>query len=323
MNRRGVKWVAALLLALGVALIAVGAHAADKVSAEALFQEGKELMDAGNFEEACPKFQASYEADPAIGALLNLALCHQKEGKTASAWAEFMEASALAKRSGDATRAKGAANHAKELEAKLSHLTITASEPVEGLEVTRNGEPMAAGSLGSRLPVDPGEQEIVATAPGHRPWSTTITLGPDGDDQSVEVPGLEPGPADESESAEADEGGSGQAIAGWVLTGVGTASIVVAAILGGLASSKVSDARDDPTLCPDEVCTQEGRDQIDSAEGMAHGSTALFVIGGAFVVGGVIMLLTADSGDEPAEETARLIPTIGPSGAGLTLRGRW
>jgi len=315
------RLVLATMLGLVIASGAVTARGADKASAEALFQQAKDLMEAGRLDEACPKFQASYEADPAIGALLNLALCHQKQGKTASAWAEFTAAAAMAKRAGDATRAQGAADLARDLKPKLSRLTITAAEPIPGLEVTRNGEPMAQGSLGTPLPVDPGDQEIVATAPDHQRWSTTVTVEPDGDQQQIRIPALEPASAEGTGAVTSNDGRSAQSIAGWVLTGIGGASILVAAILGGVASGDVSDARDDPALCPDEVCTEAGREQIDSAEALANGSTAMFVIGGAFVVGGVVLLLTSDSDDEPARESAWILPAVGPTGAGLTITG--
>src|SRR5690606_30041935 len=81
-------------------LIVSGTARADKATAESLFQEGKRLMEQGQIEEACPKFQASMDAEPSVGAMLNLARCHELTGKTATAWAEYTEAANLARRAG-------------------------------------------------------------------------------------------------------------------------------------------------------------------------------------------------------------------------------
>lgn len=321
----------AVISLLGVAWPAQAARAADKATAEALFQKGKVLMDAGHVDAACPKFQASYEADPAIGALLNLALCHQKQGKTASAWAEFVEAAVLAKRAGDDARRQGAERHARALEPKLSRLTIIATDPTPGLAVSRNGTPLAEGSLGTALPVDPGEHQLVAEAAGYESWSTSITIEPNGNRQTVRIPALAEASAgqDDAGGPAPDEDGSSttgaQSVAGWVLTGVGAASLVVAAVLGGVASVEVDEAREDPTLCQDDLCTPKGWNQVDAAEAKAHGSTAMFVIGGASIVSGVVLLLTAqgEDEDEPADDVAMLSAEVGPAGVGLTFRDRF
>lgn len=94
-----------------------GAHAAeaDSASAEALFREGKRLMDAGRYPEACPKLAESYRLDPATGALLATALCYERAGRLASAWAAYTEAAARAKQEGSVDREEIARDKAAEL----------------------------------------------------------------------------------------------------------------------------------------------------------------------------------------------------------------
>ncbi|MBK7777474.1 MAG: hypothetical protein IPI43_25675 [Sandaracinaceae bacterium] len=79
-----------------------------QAAAEALFREGRRLMEEGNYDEACPKFEASNRLDVAVGTLLNLGVCWEQGGRLASAWATFLEAAALAARTGSPEREHGA-----------------------------------------------------------------------------------------------------------------------------------------------------------------------------------------------------------------------
>src|SRR5678816_2011124 len=81
-----------------------GAQSDRKALAEALFQDGRELLAQGKTQEACVKFASSQHVEPKLGTLLNLAACHEAEGKTASAWAEFTEAAVQAERSNQSER---------------------------------------------------------------------------------------------------------------------------------------------------------------------------------------------------------------------------
>ena len=65
------------------------------------------------------KFAESHRLDPSGGTILNLALCHEKEGKLARSWSEFTEAIAFARRDYRADREAEAQDHAGKLEPRL------------------------------------------------------------------------------------------------------------------------------------------------------------------------------------------------------------
>ena len=172
---------------------APAASAADPV-AETLFQDAIALMKESKFAEACPKLEASQAREAKSGTLLVLGSCHEQLGRTATAWAEYKEAATLARTEGRNENAERADEFAAAVEPKLSRLTIVVSQPPEGaaLTIALDGEPVAAGILGSAVPLDPGTHTIDASASGFEPHRQTVTIGPDGDAQTVTIPALTP-----------------------------------------------------------------------------------------------------------------------------------
>jgi len=313
-------------------LIALSAWAGDKAAATALFEEGMKLLDAGEVDEACPKFVASIEAYPSPGGMLNLARCHREQGKTATAWAEYNQAAEMFDKVGS-ERASFARSEAAALEAKLSKLTVTVESPVAGLQVLRDGVALKAGAYGVAVPVDPGEHKIVAAAPGHEPWSTAVTVGPDGDTKTIAIPALiegpEPGPGD---SGQTEPDGSGDdSLAFYIGAGVAGAVGVAGFILGGVFGSKASSDWDSAReQCPENgnYCTAEAVTLAADAKSSATVSTVGFVLGGAgLVTAGVLILLTLGGEPDPPGDAAsgsvRIFPMVLPGSGSVLLQGRF
>jgi hypothetical protein len=169
--------------------LAAAQNASDtKAAANALFDEGKRLIAAGDVDHACAKFEASTQLVDQLGVRLNLADCHERQGRTATAWAEFSEAASQADKRGDA-RAAYARQRAEALEPRLTKLVISvlpANRP-PGLVVRRDNVVVPSEAFGTPLPVDPGSHTIRASV-GGRIWLDRIEARKPGEVITVEVP---------------------------------------------------------------------------------------------------------------------------------------
>jgi hypothetical protein len=190
----GLVFGGVLLLVVGRA----GAQSATEVSlAETLYRQARELSAASNYAEACPKFAESYRLDPATGTLLNLASCHEAQGKVASAWLEFSDALIQSRRDRRQSRIKFAEERLAALEPKLSRLTLVLAPEVNEpeLSIALDGVGIGRAALGVPTPVDPGKHQVEVKAPGKKPWSAAVEIGAAADTQTVTIPVLETPPA--------------------------------------------------------------------------------------------------------------------------------
>lgn len=192
--RRIRTWIPlfAFLLTCLAALPAALAQS-DAATAQALFDEGKRLLDEKKYAEACPKLEESQRLDPAIGTKYHLARCYEAIGRSATAWSIYIEVADEAKSKGQADRESTARDAAKALETKLVRLKIDVATPAEGLEVQRNGKPIGGAQWGMSIPVDPGTIRVVAWAPNRKVFETSVTLDTPGQSETVSVPELEKG----------------------------------------------------------------------------------------------------------------------------------
>src|SRR5271165_4618178 len=187
-SRCAATWVA-VGLCLAVSGSARAQTSGSDVAATALFDEGRKLMAAHDYANACPKLAESQRLAPSGGTLLNLAECYEKNGQTASAWAAWKDAASRANAAGKADIEKQASDRATALEPTLAKLAITlaAGSDVTGLQVKRDGVLVGHAEFGTALPVDPGSHTVEASAPGKQPWSTKVDVAARQKDASVAV----------------------------------------------------------------------------------------------------------------------------------------
>jgi hypothetical protein len=149
----------------------------DAAQAKRLFADGMKHLAAGEWEQACPRFEQSLACHPRASTQTKVAGCREHDGKLVEALVEYRNALTLET---DAKKTREVEAEIRSLidavEARVPRLTITVSPPVADLEVKLNGRPVSPAQLGSPLRVDPGEQRVSVSAPGYPEEQVTVAL---------------------------------------------------------------------------------------------------------------------------------------------------
>lgn len=328
-KHRLMRWLLVMGVILTTGLIPANAEAStaeERAMADALFREAKALMRKKDYPKACRKFEESQRLDPRDGTLLNLAVCHEKEGKFATAWVEFQESLAAAKAAKRWGRITLAKRRMKALESKVPFLTVEVSPgAATGFELRRNGVVIAQPAWGTAMPVDPGEHKLEASAPGHIPWDGTFEVDV-GQDKTVVVPVLtekpKPPPPKPKPKPKPPEM-SNRELSAYVVGGAGIVATGVGAYFGLKAMGKSGDSDEH---CNGSLCDQTGLDLNDEAKSAARVSNIAFGLGLIGVgVGSYLLLTEPEPGDHESKDAAQLLmtPVALPGQAAIVVRGRW
>lgn len=282
------------------------------------------MENPATLAEACRTLAKSYELSPRGDTLLNLAECHRREGKTATAWREFDEAIRHGAQVGYADAVKVARTYRDDLVSKLSRLTVTVpaeTAALEGLGIEVRGKPLARDQWDEPTPIDPGPLEVTAVAKGHVAFRRQIVIGPEADSKTVVVK-LErvplptalppkPGPA-----APAPEP---RPVWPWAVGGVGLGLLGASVAFGidAVAAGKNLDDRCGPerTACPVGYDHEAARSRELASFGLFVG----FGAGGLVALGAAALGLGLSGGSNESEAMTSL--SVSPSS--FTLLGRF
>jgi hypothetical protein len=313
--------------ALGCAVLFTNleAHAqADVGKADALFNAGRSLLEAGEYSDACPKFAESQKLAPGLGVTLYLADCYERLGRTASALAEFRRAVSIASARKD-KRGVVAEERASSLESRVPELVIvvTPAARAQGVTVTRDGEVVPSTQWDTPTRTDPGVHQIIVTAPSKATRHLTATLVAQKGVVATMVDGLEdPQPeSPTSPSASQDHPGGNQEpfqTRRWVsfaVGGVGVVGVSVGVVLGALAVSNLHSSNDGPCNAADQ-CTPGGQALRQDALHFANGATGAFVVGGAALAAGAVLYFTIPKPRAPGVGL-EIYPILSPQRMGV------
>ena len=281
-------------------------------AAQTLFEEARALIAAGNYAAGCAKLEGSQALDPGPGTQYNLALCYEKSGRTASAWATYLESASAYQATNRPDWEAKARDRATALANTLSKVTIVSPPGAPGdLAITRDGVAVVASELGVAIPVDPGQHVIAATAHGRAGFHVAIVVAP-GESKQVDVVLGEP--------VGAPVGGARDHTLAYVVGGVGIAGLAFGAVTGlGAINKNASSTK----ACPEDgVCRDAAaRRSNHTASDWATASTIGFIAGGALLASGVVLFMLAPPTRTTAGSRPFVRPSVGLGAVGLV--GAW
>ena len=282
--------------------------------AEAAFEQGRKLMAAKSYADACAAFELSQRLDPQYGTQFNLAGCYTALDKIATAWKLYQE---LARSDSNAPRGARSALIAKELAARVPKLRIRVDQQAEGLKVIV-GATDVTSLVGADVPFDAGHYVVEATLPGYRPFreEEEIEVEAGGEAREIAIvferdPALDPSTRRRNEEVGAlarRKRYGAIAIAG----GGGLVAIGLVAGWRALANRNTSRDLCNAAACPDR---DGALSHLDRAQGWGTVSTVSVVLGVVGAAGGYYLWRTSSA------RLRRVGASAGPASASLVISG--
>ncbi len=286
----------------------------EKIRADKLFDDGRRYLAAKEYALACTAFEQSEASDPAIGTLLNIALCYETWGKTTAAYRWYLEAETMAKQHAD-DREKGATAKVAELAPKVPHLIVEIPKDADpATTFMLDGNEIERAKLVEDQLIEPGKHTIVARLTGKPPKETIVDVK-QGEKKKITIDVPRP------EVKLIVKGGQrkqGKFYGGIGMLAGGGVALGVAGYVSLVARQDYADAL---VACPMNTCeTQDAFEATRSARKKANAMTFVGAGGVALVGVGLWFVLTSKT-PKITEKQLVLSPQVGPDHIGVALGG--
>ncbi|MBX3224921.1 MAG: hypothetical protein KF795_30675 [Labilithrix sp.] len=322
---------ASVTLGLTALLMAPSASASPESDAKDLFARGRDLRSANDCGSAAPLFRKAWQVYPqGLGSLRNLAECEEQLGHFASsrrAWLDLKRA--LITAPNDAKYDgwdKDAEEAAARLKPKVAAFVVDVyvkspdgealANENTGVEIFVNGESVGTTLVGTPLERDPGSYRIRAQMPDAQPVEQTVNVSA-GDNPHVTMR-LTVTPKPKTEVVKEDHGT--RRTIGWIVAGVGAASLVGSGVTFLLRQGALSDLDDG---CPERRNCPDGlRSTVDTGKTMSTLTSILLPVGVVGVGAGLALVFTSGSSTSSADsgKAARSV-RVAPALGGLSVSG--
>ncbi len=293
------------------------------------YSDGEKAFNDGKYSDAYDDFKKAYSLIPSPHAQYWMAMCLDKEGKSAEAYAAFKTFfdNPRADKVGDEkmASAKDAFNRLKSTPGEVDFKTTPA-----GATITVDGQAQM-GETPMSVKIPPGDHKIEVSAPGYQTQKMDLTIAPgEKQEQAVTLeagaapaaaappaaPAPAPAPAPTEPPAPPPKKSK---VPAYVTLGIAGAGLIVGGIFGAKALGDKSKFNDHPT-----------NDNADTTERDALIADMAFGVAITLGVTGVVLLTSSGSGDAakesgkleklPAKATLNVAPYMSPHGGGAAAR---
>jgi len=302
---RGFSAAALVASVLASTATASADAAEDRAAARQHLTQAQEAKKQGQLAEACGHLQEVERLDPKLPTLIELAECTEQLGQLVEAKAHWAAARDRAKQTEKPQSRAKAEERLAAVEKRVAQLTLQLANAPAGAQVFRDDVAVDAASLGTALPMNPGDHSIVVKVAGHDDAKYDVKLA-EGDNQTLSIAAgpataasLPPPPPPPPPKVvvkpvqpEPDVGrGSGQRTAGLILGGAGLVSAGIGGPLWFIGH------RDGNSLGP-------------TADQQLLAGQILVIGGGALFVTGAVLFIAAPSSEAPARARLPITPTL-------------
>lgn len=230
---RDLMVAASVAAALLVSASGVEAQDANALAARALFNEGIELSDHGQWHEAIDRFRRALALRDSAVIAYNLGIALEHDGHPVEAAERFRRVTR--DEAAGATMRSDAQAALTEAEAAIAWVTTTWEGDSAELALHVDGAERPLALLGARMPLDPGDHHVALVRGGVEVAAGRITVRASEVSslalETLETPVVEVVPVDDDVASEAAGGGGGERgedPAPWIGLGVGAGVVVVA-----------------------------------------------------------------------------------------------
>jgi hypothetical protein len=292
--------------------------AAEKRDAAALVLEGRRLLNAGDALAALGKFQAAHDILRAPTTGLDVATALEALGQLVEARAMVYIVSKLSAEPNEPFSYRQARSSAAAaigaLDSRIPSLVLhIEGAPKEIVTASVDGKKIPLNSLTEPITRNPGQREVVVSAPGYRTMRTTVELV-EGVTMPVEVTlVLTPEPEKDASTPPRNNV--------FVYAGIGVSGALAVLAVGTGIGAAVAKAKGDDdweaancsaTPKPPSSCYSNFDEQ--EAKRVLLGSTAVWTAVGAVAVGSgtlAYVLLTKAPDENPTKQGIWVSPTLG------------
>lgn len=299
---------------------AVAQDPAQAPSAEALkhareqFGQALALQTAGDWAGALTllKEVAAVKSTPQVR--FNMALCEERLGKLVAALGDYELAAADARAEKADQVAEEVERRLEALRQRIPRITVNRGSGAEAAIISLDGVSLGDQVIGTPMPTDPGPHTVEARSPGFKPFRQSLRLAEQQSEELEIVLEPEPAPPPEVRPAPPPPLRGRSRVYGYVVGGVGVASLATAGVFLGLRHGKISDL---DKACPDRQCPSSAQ-QSDIDTGKLYNTVAnvTLVVGAVALATGVVLVLTG--GPTTASSVA-----LAPAPGGAQLLGKF